>query len=75
MFSRKIPRAVNCYSVSSGRKCSQLNNPVAPSYPSEAGFVRKSPYKSITIPNMTIDQYVWRNMRNWDSKIATVRQL
>lgn len=41
-------------------------------YPSEAGYVRSSPYESITIPNLTIDQFVWNNFRDWETKIATV---
>lgn len=41
-------------------------------YPAEKGFVRSSPYESVAIPNLTMDQYVWNNFRDWETKIATV---
>lgn len=41
-------------------------------YPAEPGFIRNSPYENITIPNMTMDQFVWNNFRDWETKIATV---
>ena len=34
------------------------------------GYVMKSPYESISIPDMTIDQYVWKNMLKWPNHIA-----
>lgn len=44
-------------------------------YPSENGIVRNSPFENITVPNLTIDQYVWNNFREWETKIATVSEL
>lgn len=44
-------------------------------YPSENGIVRSSPFENITVPNLTIDQYVWNNFREWETKIATVSEL
>ena len=41
-------------------------------YPAEKGYVRSSPYGNINIPNLTIHQYVWKNFREWETKIATV---
>lgn len=41
-------------------------------YPPENGFIRYSPYENITIPNLTIDQYVWNNFQQYETKIATV---
>lgn len=41
-------------------------------YPAENGFVRSSPYENVVIPNLTMDQYVWNNFRDWETKIATV---
>lgn len=41
-------------------------------YPAEPGFIRSSPYENIIIPNLTMDQYVWNNYRDWETKIATV---
>lgn len=43
-------------------------------YPAEPGFIRSSPFENIVIPNLTIDQYVWNNFRDWETKIATVSQ-
>lgn len=41
-------------------------------YPAESGFVKSSPYDHIVIPNLTLDQFVWNNFREWENKIATV---
>lgn len=43
-------------------------------FPAEHGLVRNSPYENISIPNLTLDQYVWNNFREWETKIATVRK-
>lgn len=34
------------------------------------GFVLKSPYPQITVPNVTIDQYVWKDLSKWENHIA-----
>lgn len=34
------------------------------------GYVFKSPYEPISIPEMTVDQYVWKNMPKWQNHIA-----
>lgn len=34
------------------------------------GYIMKSPYGSVTIPDMTIDQYVWKDMPKWQNHIA-----
>lgn len=34
------------------------------------GFVMKSPFDSISIPEMTIDQYVWKDVSKWQNHIA-----
>lgn len=34
------------------------------------GYVMKSPYEPISIPEMTVDQYVWKNMPKWPNHIA-----
>lgn len=36
------------------------------------GYIVKSPYESISIPDLTIDQYVWKNMPKWPNHIAIV---
>lgn len=36
------------------------------------GFVWNSPYESVSIPDMTIDQYVWKNVAKWENHIAIV---
>lgn len=38
----------------------------------EEGYWRSSPYEQITVPNTTIDKYVWTNLKKWENKIATV---
>lgn len=39
-------------------------------YSEQDGYVMKSPYETISIPEMTIDQYVWKNMPKWQHHIA-----
>ena len=39
-------------------------------YSEEDGYVWKSGYEPITIPNLTLDKYVWKNIDNWPNKIA-----
>lgn len=39
-------------------------------YNEKDGYVMKSPYETISIPDMTIDQYVWKNMPKWQNHIA-----
>lgn len=41
-------------------------------YSERDGYVMKSPYETISIPEMTIDQYVWKNMPKWQNHIAVV---
>lgn len=52
----------------------QLNPDVAHnrSYNSKEGFVWKSGYEPISIPDMTLDEYVWKNVAKWENKIAIV---
>lgn len=34
------------------------------------GYIMKSPYETITIPELTVDQYVWKNLPKWQNHIA-----
>lgn len=34
------------------------------------GYVVKSPYKSVEIPELTIDRHVWNNLSKWSNHIA-----
>lgn len=36
------------------------------------GHIMKSPYEPISIPDFTIDQYVWKNLPKWQNHIAIV---
>lgn len=36
------------------------------------GFVFRSPYEAISIPDMTLDQYIWKNMAKWKNHVAVV---
>lgn len=77
MFLRNsgLIRAVNSSYASASRKCLSSVVDYKKTYPAEAGHVRKSPYEDIVVPNMTIDKYVWQNLRHWDSKVASVSDL
>lgn len=39
-------------------------------YSEKDGYVMKSPYENISIPDMTIDQYFWKNMPKWQNHTA-----
>lgn len=39
-------------------------------YDETEGYVMKSPYGSVIVPNLTIDQYVWKNMKKWQNHVA-----
>lgn len=36
------------------------------------GFVWKSGYEPIVVPELTLDDYVWKNVAKWENKIAIV---
>lgn len=38
----------------------------------EDGFVLNSVYEPITLPDLTVDQYVWKNISKWQNKVAIV---
>lgn len=38
----------------------------------EDGFIVNSIYEPITIPDLTVDQYVWKNINKWQNKVAIV---
>lgn len=38
----------------------------------DEGFVWRSRYGQIVLPNMTVDEYVWKNLDKWQNKIALV---
>lgn len=39
-------------------------------YNEKEGYVMNSPYGSVTVPNVTIDQYVWKNISKWPNHTA-----
>lgn len=36
------------------------------------GYLWHSPYEKTSIPDMTIDQYVWKNVEKWKNHVAIV---
>lgn len=40
------------------------------SYDEKEGYVMNSPYGSVSVPNITIDQYVWKNISKWPNHTA-----
>lgn len=41
-------------------------------YTPEDGFVVNSIYDPISLPDLTVDQYVWKNISKWENKVAIV---
>lgn len=60
-------RGIFCRSTSSS---SYINN--FRIHTPEDGFVVNSIYEPITLPDMTVDQYVWKNISKWQNKVAVV---
>lgn len=52
----------------------QLNPDVAHNrtHSIEEGYVWKSGYEPIVVPDLTLDEYVWKNVAKWENKIAIV---
>lgn len=46
-----------------------VHNPV---YAEEPGFIVRSAYEDVPLSNLTLDQYTWLNISNWQDKVATV---
>lgn len=42
-------------------------------YYSHEEFVVKSQLPSLTYPNLSIDQYIWKDIGKWTDKVAIVR--
>lgn len=52
----------------------QFNEVIAKSFtfsPTQ-GYVRNSPLEPITIPNLRLDQYIWKDIQQWENHTATV---
>lgn len=41
-------------------------------YTPEDGFILNSIYEPITLSDLTIDRYVWKNLNAWQDKVAVV---
>lgn len=39
---------------------------------SETGFVWKSRYGEVTVPDLTLDDYVWKDLAKWQHRVALV---
>lgn len=50
----------------------EVTNSTTWTFPPESGFIQNSPYDNITIRNLTLDQFVWKSINEWENKIATV---
>lgn len=38
------------------------------------GFYWQSQYEKITVPDFTLDEYLWKNILKWENKIAIVSE-
>ncbi|XP_030378111.1 4-coumarate--CoA ligase 1 [Scaptodrosophila lebanonensis] len=41
-------------------------------YNAEDGYYKTSPFEPITVPNVPLHQYVWRDFKKWEKKTAAV---
>lgn len=41
-------------------------------YSNEEGYYKTSPFEPITLPNITLDKYIWRDFKKWENRVATV---
>ena len=42
-------------------------------FTSQEDIIVPSPYQTLTIPDQTLDQYVWDSVSKWSTKTAMVR--
>lgn len=38
----------------------------------EDGYILNSIYEPITLPDLTLDQFIWKNVSKWQNKVAIV---
>lgn len=76
MFSRQVNKLIIRKNVgllsrqsSSRRSISELAKKSL-IFDENDGFVMKSPYESISLPELTVDQYVWKNLAKWQNHVA-----
>lgn len=41
-------------------------------YNSTEGYVRNTPLEDVTVPNQTLDEYIWQSASKWPNHIAVV---
>lgn len=41
-------------------------------YNTEEGYYKTSPYDPITVPNVPLHEYVWRDFKKWENSVAAV---
>lgn len=41
-------------------------------YSPDEGYVRTSAYNDVSLPNLTIDQYIWKDLEIFQDKVAIV---
>lgn len=63
-----------CLSTSAALSNKIINPAVAENrwHSQQEGFVWKSGYEPIVVPELTLDDYVWKNVAKWENKIAIV---
>lgn len=44
-------------------------------YSPEDGYYKTSPYDPVTVPNVPIHEYVWRDFKKWESRTAAVSRV
>lgn len=44
-------------------------------YSQDEGYVRTSAYNDVTLPNLTIDQYIWKDLDLFQDKVAIVSMI
>lgn len=74
-FASASPTLLNTNNNNNNNTASKALNPEVEknrSYSAKEGFVWKSGYEPISVPEMTVDEYVWKNVAKWEDKIAIV---
>lgn len=67
-WNRQLCRSVSSSTTTSYPSINSLHRIHTP----EDGYIVSSPFEPITIPDLTIDQYVWKNLSKWQNKVAIV---
>lgn len=71
----ELRRSINSSAVAQSSSGAPYDMTKYFTHSAEDGFVRRSSFTPIELPNMRIDQFVWKDYLKWQDKIAIVSKI